>query len=71
VVTLLAVNGLHRKDLENTFGGRDKSPSNLEKELLAGRKRDRLLLRIARRERKRNDEKIYKKNRKKLHGIRK
>jgi hypothetical protein len=71
VVTLLAVNGLHRKDLENTFGGRDKSPSNLEKEFLAGRKWDPPLLRMTRRERKRNDEKTDDGNGEKLHGIKK
>jgi len=40
VVTFLSVNGLHGKDLENTFGCGDELPSHFEKELLAGGKGD-------------------------------
>jgi hypothetical protein len=67
VVTLHAVNGLHGKDLENTFGRRDERPSHLEEELLTGGKGDLLLLRSAWRKRERDDEKTDDRNREKLH----
>jgi hypothetical protein len=64
VVTLPAVNGLHREDLKNTFCGRDESPTNFEKELLTGGKWDWLLLRMTWGEREREDEEIDEKNQK-------